>query len=692
MWTEDAVTVAMTHSTSPDEGRPLPRADQDFVTELAVALHKHTIYPGGHPLVDDAVGGVLARLAPILAARKALAIGVAPAQLIVSGIPTEPANAVARELASRLHRRNVGAFRFSEGITREELALMLAAMVHEQAAAAEQAWAHGGVFPLTYDQLHLENDDGTTDGDETGGTLWLNLARSALDHEDREERNVLTDPTLVARAIEARRDDPAYDREIVDYLSEFTRAAREGGGADAVAGQRFVSAMVGSLAPETLRRLLEFQGDERKRREFVLGTAQVVAVETVIELVRAAADLEGQALSPALLRMFGKLAEQAGRGAAGSRAAAQDALRTQVAELLDGWELPEGEIGVQQEYQAALAGLPPAPSAVPSVTPRPRAHPCEPDRVLHLCLEVGAVGPAAHLAAERLVQEGRVPELLRLLDEAGDVQDLSELRRRIVSAGTVRHLLARRPIDFDALRTLADALWEEAAAPMLDTLAGEEDRTVRHRLLEMLVGLGPAVGPQVVERLTTTAEWYVLRNMLLLLGSLPEVPPSFTAAPFYRHEDGRVRFEALKLLIHEPAGRDRAICDALVSPDERTLRIALAAAIERCPAPAVPLLVRKSGDAGLDPSLQLLVARALAQAASPAALDCLVGLSVTRRRWFRRERLAPGSPVLLAALAGLAGRWRRSPRAARVLAWAAASPDPEIRAVVAPAEPGGEAI
>ena len=41
--TEDAVTLAPTYQNTPADGRPLPRADQEFVTELAVALHKHTI-------------------------------------------------------------------------------------------------------------------------------------------------------------------------------------------------------------------------------------------------------------------------------------------------------------------------------------------------------------------------------------------------------------------------------------------------------------------------------------------------------------------------------------------------------------------------------------------------------------------------------------------------------------------------
>ena len=49
---------------------------------------------------------------------------------------------------------------------------------------------------------------------------------------------------------------------------------------------------------------------------------------------------------------------------------------------------------------------------------------------------------------------------------------------------------------------------------------------------------------------------------------------------------------------------------------------------------------------------------------------------------FRKPRLRDKSPQLLAALAGLAARSRANARVASVLALAASSRDPEIRAAV----------
>ncbi|MBA2627555.1 MAG: hypothetical protein H0U85_06050, partial [Gemmatimonadales bacterium] len=643
----------------------------DLITEFSVALHKYTIYPAGHPLVDEAAGSLLARLEAILATRPTLAIGVAPTQLIIGGVATEASSAVARELASKLHRRNVGGLKCTPGIERAELGEALGALAREQgasqpddaAAVTEQSWPHIRIFPLTYEQLHLDDDRPASDATDD---LWLGLARSALDAEDRAESAVLNDPVLVARAIAARKGDAAYDETIIDYLGEFTKASRREGGAEAVAGQRFVAAVVASLDQPTLRRLLELGGDGERRREFVARATEVMGVEAVVQLVTAAGEVSGQALSPALLRMFGKLSEYAARGPAALRTQAEHELRSQVTALLDGWQLPAGSVDTAAEYQALAAGrLRRTPLAEAAA-----AHPCEPERVLHMSLETGVMSPATDRAADQMVAEGRVGELLGILREAPvESAELDGLRERILSVGTVREVTERRPLDLAVLAILTEAIGPPAASPLLDTLAGEDDRTMRRRLLELLAGLGPSIGPEVVARLEAP-EWYVQRNMLALLNALPEAPPGFSPEPFMRHEDVRVRQEAFKLMLRDPALRDAAVCDGLRARDDRTLRMALAAAEERCPPAATALLVQLVTEGPLDASLQPLALRALAQSGSPAALNCLVTACLARRRFFRRQRLAAKSPAMIAALSGLAARWRGSPRAAEVLALA----------------------
>ena len=67
----------MPHTQESAETTALSRELADFLVELSTALHKYSMYPDGHPLLETAVSGVARRLTPILAERPMFAIGVA---------------------------------------------------------------------------------------------------------------------------------------------------------------------------------------------------------------------------------------------------------------------------------------------------------------------------------------------------------------------------------------------------------------------------------------------------------------------------------------------------------------------------------------------------------------------------------------------------------------------------------------
>src|SRR5690348_12444731 len=77
----------------------LSRELADFLVELSIAMHKHAIYPPGHPLLDGAVDAVARKLWGLLAERMALSIGVARRQLIIEGVATDPSHPLLQELA-----------------------------------------------------------------------------------------------------------------------------------------------------------------------------------------------------------------------------------------------------------------------------------------------------------------------------------------------------------------------------------------------------------------------------------------------------------------------------------------------------------------------------------------------------------------------------------------------------------------
>jgi hypothetical protein len=663
----------------------LSRELADCLIEFSVALHKHAIYPDGHPLLEQAVTAMTQRVGAVLIERPMLAFGVARQQLVVEGVSTDPNSPVLRDLALRLYKREIGAVKFLKGVEEDEIAEMLRVVGREGARTIEgrvesapeqhRHWPHVRLYPLTYDQLELLDDELQNETETTWATqLWLGLARAAMASDGEEPTApVSSDPLVVAKAIESRARDVSYDRTIASYLSHVAGEIRAKGGPEAQALQRRVSQMVGALSQDTVARLLDMGGDVAERRRFVLDASHAMAVESVIDLVETTAAMEGKAISDSLLSLLSKLARHAEVGGA-SRGKADAALRENVRQLVTGWDA--GNAVLPEHFAPTLKKL---AHDVAAAAP-PSTHPCEPERIVQLSLETAVYGVSTGRAITRLVEDGKVAPLLAMVDASPESNEVVQaIWERLDTADAIRAVLRQDPIDFDVLYRLVARVHTEALDPLIDALGDAKERNVRWKLFELIAQFGSDIGPAVVARMPT-APWYVQRNLLLLLQRLSDLPPDFAPEPYARHSDVRVRREALKLLVRVPHGRDKAIVDALNDEDERIVRFGLTAAIEGCPPAAIPGIIRRVESRELDPQLRVIAVRALAGARTTAALDCLLRAALAKRRFFfSRKRLASKSPLVLAALSVLSVTWSNDQRAHVVLAMARAHADQDIR-------------
>src|SRR5205085_1621631 len=279
------------------ERATLSRDLADFLIELSIALHKHAMYPEGHPSLAPAAGGVTRRAEHLFEERTTLALGVARQQLVIEGVATDPKNPLLSELAGRLHRHHLGAVTFHRGLR--------------------------------------VTDDGPTAG---------------------------TEPSVIAKAIDGHPKNAAYDQVIVGYLLQIADELKHTGGAEAVALRRRTSKLVGALQPGTLRRLIEMGGDNAQRSKFAIDATYGLAADAVLDVVRAMADASHKTVSDPLLRMLSKLAHHAEQGSAEARPQADEALRDQVRELLQGWTLEDPN---PDAYGAALHRMAAATPRVP---------------------------------------------------------------------------------------------------------------------------------------------------------------------------------------------------------------------------------------------------------------------------------------------------------------------------------------
>jgi len=657
----------------------------DFLIELSIALHKHAMYPQGHPSLAPAAAGVTRRSALLLENRSTLSLGVARRQLVIEGIATDPKHPVLGELAERLHRHHLGALTFRKGVEPAEVADVLKTLAVDAERAGQplglgdperlRAWPHVQLHSLTYERLELVGEGAPAEG-ARAAQLWVGLARAALALQPEDDQPMATEPTVIAQAIDAHeRGATAYDQVIVGYLLQIAEELKTAGSAEAMALRRRMSHLVRSLKPQTLRRLVEMGGDFVQRRKFVLDATAGMAVDAVLEILKAAADTSQQTISHSLVRLLSKLAAHADGGSPEIREEADIALREQVQELLRGWTLSDPNPGV---YGTALERM--ARANPLFIAPAEGGYPAEPDRVVAMALEVDVVGPRTLPAVDRVVHEGRLPQLLDALAELPATSAAAaQVWERIATAEVIGRVVATEPVDFKVLDRLVPRVGSSAAAPLLDALAAAESRGTRRGLLAQLARMGGGIGPIVVARLEDP-RWYVTRNMLGLLDELPALPEGFSPARYTLHADARVRWQAVKLQLKLPAERDAALVTALRDHEPRIMRLALGllVALQACPEVLVPLLVSHATDRTLASDLRVLAIRALGGTSAPAALEALLRLTSAGRTLFGRARFPPKSPEVVVALQALATGWRGDPRAAARLTQAAASSDPEI--------------
>lgn len=675
------------------EAATLSKELTDFLIEFSIGLHKNAIYPPGHPLLENTTADLSARLAALLRDRATLSLGVARHQLIIEGVATDEKNPVLRELANRLHKHHLGAVKFSVGVTEDELTDMLAKASVDagrlprplglEGPEVLTQWPHIRLFPLTFAQLQLieedpnatdEADDGLKASGSRAAALWVGLARAALvaqaDKLDTDDPAGV-DPAVVAQAIEEHKRDAAYDQVVVGYLLQIAEELKHKSGREAAALQRRISQLIAQLSPATLERLVRMGGNRKQQQKFVLDAAQGMALDAVIELVRAASESSGQNVSHSMVRMLSKLASHAESGPPPTRSQADGALRDQVKKLMEGWALDDPNPDGYREALEKMARAEPVARAVA------QRYPIEPERLLAMGLEIETLGEQVWHSADVLAQQPDVAPLLNLVDNAPSLWMRDTLWRHVATPQRLRLQLVLDPLPVATLERIVRRMGVSAVDPLLDAFEECTDERRQQALTLLLERVGPAAGTEILARLPGM-RWSQLRPLLALLGRHPEWACGFDATQWMDHPDAAVRRETLRQLLRAPQSRDAAIVRALADADEGNVRLGLGAAMTNCPHDAALILRTRADEALLSPDLRALGIRALSSDRAADTPTWLAGRVLRVGKLLKRETLASKSPEMLASIEGLAIHWRTHPAAAPVLALATSSGDAEI--------------
>lgn len=657
-----------------------------FLVDLSIALHRFAMYPPGHPSLADALETLGRGAEALLLEHPKIAVGVARDRLVIEGVVTDARHALLSALADRLHRHLLSALTIRRGVTMRELGDVVRAIASDPsgdagplgrgAANLASAWPHVSLYPLSAGGLEMiEETESEAAPADRSAELWVGLARAALGREVPDSSGGV-EPAAVARAIDEHQPVEAYDQVIVGYLQQIAEEVRTAQAPDTVELRRRVSALVSAMHPDTLRRLLAMGGDALRRRTFVRAASAGMSAGAVVDLVKAAAEASAETLSNGLVRLLSKLAAHADAGAPTVQPLADSALRLQVEQLTAGWDLADPN---PADYADVLQRIAESSSPVPR-RPAASRDAADPLRILQICLELEEEAPALWRALDALVDGGDAVLAIDLLQPAGAGGGLG--RRawdRMVSADTVRRLLARVPPAFTPVDALLPHLHGDALAPLFDLLLDSDDRHVRRAAFDRLRRTGADGAAQALAR-SADERWYVQRNLLALLAEIEQLPASCDPRPWLTHDDARVRREALRVALRLPAIRDAAVGVALHDGDERVLRVAVNAASERpCRGAAAQLLVLAAQEALAD-DLRALAIQALVRASrSEETLQLLLQLATRTTRRLRWPARDSASRTSLAALGALAACWPQNAKAAAIVRRAAAAAERDAR-------------
>jgi hypothetical protein len=418
-------------------------------------------------------------------------------------------------------------------------------------------------------------------------------------------------------------------------------------------------------------------GDKMQRRKFLLDASQGIAVEAVIDLVKAASAAEGQTVSPSMLRMLSKLAHHPSSG--GPRQHTDPTVRDVMRRLLDDWTLDDPN---PEAYRQVLENMSSMRNVSEGALSAALPTECEPNRMIQIAIEVGAMGPQVRSAMIGLWKQGRADVLLDLVERAPNADAAAPVWDFLVAEQTFDSLLEQERVDLPLVGRFARRIGLPAVPSLIAASIVYEDAKTRTQFYDLIQSLGEDVGPHVSSRIGDASP-IVQRELLALLGRLGGAPPGFSAAAYLASPDPLVRREAARLMLRDSASRDKTTLTALADADDRVVFVGLTAAQEKIPAGAAELMRQRVDRGELDAQLRTMCIRIIAQLRTPQTLNWLLAHVLAEARWQRRPKLRPSTPEMLAALSMIVGGWRNDPAAATAIDLAEHSRDSEVSAKVA---------
>jgi hypothetical protein len=433
-----------------------------------------------------------------------------------------------------------------------------------------------------------------------------------------------------------------------------------------------LSQLVLTTPQPRLAEALRTQEHITQRKLLIQDAVEGITPKAVLALTHAAGVAYNQPVSAPLNSLLTKLAREAETLPEPERVHADQSFRSLAREIVEAWSADTLDLGASDFQSLFETEYDPLRSKAGSAAP-------EPQRVLQMAFETGALGKTVWTAVTALGEQAGTAAMLEMLKRVPSGNRAADaVGHQLANPMRVTLLLQADPVDFALLDALLPRMGDAAPGVLLENIIESRNSDVRRGLLERMSQFGEQVIPLVVERLKRDERWYVQRNMLAILRDLKAPISLITIEKYLTHSDHRVRREAMLLQFQDPAQRARALVVALKENEYPTLKLALQAARQGCPEVAVPVLAKRVVDPQFPADFRPVALQLLARTRSAFALDALLHFVAAGTTLLGKPKLAAKSPEMLIALSGLARNFAADARVAPLLATAAESKDRDI--------------
>lgn len=268
--------------------------------------------------------------------------------------------------------------------------------------------------------------------------------------------------------------------------------------------------------------------------------------------------------------------------------------------------------------------------------------------------ELGRTAPArrAHvmLALAKVASPAVVGELVARLGKARSEEERAEAQAALLHVGA------------------------EVVPPLVRALSDAQDMSARRAYRDALVALD-RVGIPLLEDMAGDERWFVVRNMVSILGEIRSAEALEHFARTVQHPDARVRRETVQALTKLGGAESVPLLVRALSDADPGIRgaAALGLGLARVPAAVTPLLLRLGQET--DAEAEAEIVRALGRLGDPRAVQPLAERAAAGG-WLSR-RSAAGRVEAVRALGAIGGDAARG-----VLQGLAADKSPEVRDAV----------